>query len=65
MLLPRLLKKFSERNIGIVGLFGLALGLTLIILSIHITSPVLIIAAVMSITLGEGLFDPTYNGRLS
>ncbi|MBZ9637672.1 MFS transporter [Clostridium sp. FP1] len=65
VLLPRLLKKFSERNIGIVGLFGLALGLSLIILSVHITSPVLIIAAVMSITLGEGLFDPSYNGRLS
>jgi len=64
-LLPFLLKKFSERNIGIVGLFGLALGLGLIILSVHISSPVLIIAAVISITLGEGLFDPSYNGRLS
>jgi len=50
---------------GIVGLFGLALGLGLIILSIHITSPVVVIAAVTSITLGEGLFDPSYNGRLS
>jgi len=65
VLLPRLLKKFSERNIGIVGLFGLVLGLLLIILSVHISSPILIIAAVMSITLGEGLFDPSYNGRLS
>ena len=65
VLLPRLLKKFSERNIGIVGLWGLALGLGLIILSTYITSPVLIIAAVMSITIGEGLFDPSYNGRLS
>jgi len=65
VLLPLLLKKFSEQNIGIVGLFGLALGLMLIILSVHISSPVVIIAAVMSITLGEGLFDPSYNGRLS
>ena len=65
VLLPRLLKKFSEKTIGIVGLFGLALGLGLIILSIHISSPVVIIAAVISITLGEGLFDPSYNGRLS
>jgi len=64
-LLPCLLKKLSERNIGIAGLFGLTLGLGLITLSTHIMSPVLIIAAVMSITLGEGLFDPTYNGRLS
>lgn len=65
MLLPFLLKKFSERNISIVGLFGIALGLGLIILSISISSPVLIFTAVMSITLGEGLFDPSYNGRLS
>ncbi len=65
VLLPLLLRKFSERNIAIVGLCGLALGLGLIILSTHISSPVLILAAVMSITLGEGLFDPSYNGRLS
>ncbi len=65
VLLPLLLKRFSERNIGIVGLIGIALGLGLIILSIPISSPVLIFAAVMSITLGEGLFDPSYNGRLS
>lgn len=65
VLLPRLLKKFSERRIGIVGLFGLALGLGLIILSVRISSTVLIIAAVMFITIGEGLFDPSYNGRLS
>ena len=65
VLLPRLLKKFSEGHIGIVGLFGLALGMGLIILSIHIKSPIVIMAAVMFITLGEGLFDPSYNGRLS
>ena len=65
VLLPKLLKKFNERSISIVGLFGLVVGLALIIISIHISSPLLIIAAVMSITLGEGLFDPSYNGRLS
>jgi len=65
VLLPILLKKFSERNIGIVGLFVLAFGLGLIILSVHISSPTLIIVAVICITLGEGLFDPSYNGRLS
>lgn len=65
VLLPLLLKKFSERAIGIAGLLGLALGLALITLSAQIASPVLIIAGVMSITLGEGLFDPSYNGRLS
>ena len=65
LLLPRLLKKYSERSIGIVGLSGLVLGMGLIILSTYILSPALIIAAVMCITLGEGLFDPSYNGRLS
>ncbi|KNZ40882.1 MFS transporter [Acetobacterium bakii] len=65
VLLPRLLKKFSERAIGSAGLCGLALGLGLITLSAHSPNPLLIIAGVMSITLGEGLFDPTYNGRLS
>ena len=65
VVLPKLLKKFNERSISIVGLFGLVAGLTLIVLSIHISSPLLIVAAVMSITLGEGLFDPSYNGKLS
>jgi DHA1 family tetracycline resistance protein-like MFS transporter len=65
VLLPLFLKKFSERNIGIVGLFGLGIGLSLILLSIYINSTYLIISAVICITLGEGLFDPSYNGRLS
>ena len=65
VLLPFLLKKFRERTIGIVGLFGLSLGLGLIILSIPFSSQILLFAAVMCITIGEGLFDPSYNGRLS
>lgn len=65
ILLPRLLKKFSERSIGIAGLIGIGFGLVFLLLSIYIHSAYLIGLAVISITLGEGLFDPSYNGRLS
>jgi len=65
VLLPLLLKKFSERSIGIAGLSGLIVGLCLIIVSVFFPSTYLIIAAVICITIGEGLFDPSYNGRLS
>ncbi len=65
LLLPQLLKRFSERSIGLVGLGGLMLGLALIFVSAYLPSPILIVAAVIFITLGEGLFDPTYNGLLS
>ncbi len=65
ILLPRLLKKFSERSIGIAGLIGIGFGLGFLLLSIYVHSAYLIGLAVISITLGEGLFDPSYNGRLS
>jgi len=64
-LLPQLLKKFSERSIGIAGLCGLSLGFALIFISATIPSTLLIITAVILITIGEGLFDPSYNARLS
>lgn len=65
VLLPWLLKHFSERNIGIAGLAGLVMGLALILLSISIHSVLIISLAVIFILCGEGLFDPTYNGKLS
>ncbi|MEI9946611.1 MAG: MFS transporter [Chitinophagaceae bacterium] len=65
IVLPLLLKKFSERTVGAVGLFGLAAGLGLLFLSAYIQSLYLIIGAVACIVLGEGLFDPSYNARLS
>lgn len=65
VLLPQLLKKLSEQTVGIIGLCGLALGLLLLFLSAYTLSVVLIIAGVASIVLGEGLFDPSYNARLS
>jgi len=65
VLLPWLLKHFSERNIGIAGLIGLATGLALILVSILIPSVIIIALAIIFIISGEGLFDPTYNGKLS
>jgi DHA1 family tetracycline resistance protein-like MFS transporter len=65
IVLPRLLKIWSERKVGILGLCGLALGLALLLLSAYVHSVPIIIVAVASIVLGEGLFDPSYNARLS
>ena len=65
LLLPWLLKHFNERSIGIAGLIGFGIGLGLILASIYIHSVVVIALAVIFIISGEGLFDPTYNGKLS
>ncbi|MEO5950009.1 MAG: MFS transporter [Candidatus Saccharimonadales bacterium] len=65
IVLPLLLKIWSERKIGIVGLCGLIIGLGLIFLSAFLPSLFIIIAAIAFIVLGEGLFDPSYNARLS
>jgi DHA1 family tetracycline resistance protein-like MFS transporter len=65
ILLPQLLKKWSERMIGIVGLCGLAIGTALLFISSYIPLMVFIIVAIACIVLGEGLFDPSYNARLS
>lgn len=65
VLLPYLLKHWQERTISIVGLLGLAIGTALICASALLPSTLLIVAAVAAIVLGEGLFDPSYNGRLS
>lgn len=65
LLLPWLLKHFNERNIGIAGLISLGTGLGLILVSILIPSVIIILLAVIFIISGEGLFDPTYNGKLS
>ena len=65
ILLPQLLKKFSERSIGIVGLCGMTIGFSLIFVSAYNASAALLVTAVIFIALGEGLFDPAYNSRLS
>ena len=65
LLLPWLLKHFSERSIWIAGLTGLATGWGLIFTSTYIPSVVVISFAVIFIITGEGLFEPTYIGRLS
>ena len=65
VLLPYLLKKCSERTLSMIGLLGLATGTALICASAQFPSAMLIIVAVACIVLGEGLFDPSYNARLS
>jgi MFS transporter, DHA1 family, tetracycline resistance protein len=65
VLLPWLLKHFNQRSIGIAGLIGLGIGLGLILASLYIHSVVGIATAVIFIISGEGLFDPTYNSKLS
>jgi MFS transporter, DHA1 family, tetracycline resistance protein len=65
LLLPWLLKRINEKSIGIVGLIGFGIGLGLILVSIYFHSVAVISLAVMFIISGEGLFDPTYNGKLS
>ena len=65
IVLPQLLKQLSEQRVGVIGLCGLAVGLGLLFLSSYIQSIYLIGAAVSCIVLGEGLFDPSYNSRLS
>ena len=65
VLLPWLLKRFNEKSIGIAGLIVLGTGLGLILASIYLHSVIIISLAVIFIISGEGLFDPTYNGKLS
>ncbi len=65
IILPQMLKRFSERTVGVIGLSGLAIGLMLIFISAFIPTAPLFMAAVLFIVLGEGLFDPSYNARLS
>jgi MFS transporter, DHA1 family, tetracycline resistance protein len=65
IVLPQLLKKLSERAVGMIGLCGLAIGLGFLFLSAYSPSVFLIFTAVACIVLGEGLFDPSYNARLS
>ncbi|MDB5255889.1 MAG: tetracycline resistance efflux pump [Chitinophagaceae bacterium] len=65
IVLPQLLKVWTEQTVGVIGLCGLFLGLGFLFLSAYIPSVILVIAAVACIVLGEGLFDPSYNARLS
>jgi DHA1 family tetracycline resistance protein-like MFS transporter len=65
LLLPWLLKQFNEKRIGIAGLICLAVGLCLILVGIYIHSVIVISLAVIFIISGEGLFEPTYTGKLS
>lgn len=65
VLLPWLLKHFSPKSIVMAGLAGLGVGLGLILAGVYMHSLVGISLAVILIISGEGLFDPTYNSKLS
>ncbi|MGN6476691.1 MAG: MFS transporter [Flavipsychrobacter sp.] len=64
-LLPRLLRRFSEKSIAIIGLTCLGTGLGLVIASAYIHSIAIILFAIILIISGEGLFEPTYMDKLS
>ena len=65
LILPWLLKHFSEKTIGTAGLIGFGIGLGLIVASTLIPSIIIILLAIIFIISGSGLFEPTYNGKLS
>jgi DHA1 family tetracycline resistance protein-like MFS transporter len=65
ILLPFMLKNFSDRVIGIAGLAGVSSGLGLVFISSVFPHIYIIITSVIIITLGEGLFEPSLNGNLS
>lgn len=59
------MKHFNERSIGIAGLIGLGSGLALIVAGTLTPSVIIISLAIICIISGAGLFEPTYNGKLS
>ncbi|AUD06138.1 MFS transporter [Spirosoma pollinicola] len=65
LLLPWLLKRFSEKSIGIAGLICLATGLALVVASAIQPSVMTVSVTLSFIISGAGLFEPTYNGKLS
>jgi len=64
ILLPRLLM-FSERSIISGGLLLMIAGFTSIVLSGYLDIATLLYPSIVLITVGEGLFDPSYNNILS
>ncbi len=65
VILPWLLKRNNERNIGIAGLIGFGIGLGLIVVSTFIPIVIIISIAIILIIFGSSLFESTYNGKLS
>lgn len=64
ILLPRLLK-FSEKSIISGGLILMIAGFASVVLSGYLGMASLLWISIVLITIGEGLFDPTYNNMLS
>lgn len=64
ILLPKLLK-FSEKSIISSGLILMIIGFSSIVLSGYLGMSNLLWMSIVFITIGEGLFDPSYNNMLS
>lgn len=64
ILLPKLLM-FSEKNIIFGGLIFMIAGFASIVLSGYLGMSILLWMSIVLITVGEGLFDPSYNNMLS
>jgi DHA1 family tetracycline resistance protein-like MFS transporter len=64
ILLPKLLI-FSEKSIIFAGLILMIAGFASIVLSGYLSMASLLWFSVVLITIGEGLFDPSYNNMLS
>lgn len=65
VILPFLLKHFREKSISLLGLSLFSSGLALIFISTYFHSAIIIALSVTFVISGEGLFDPTYTGKLS
>ena len=65
VILPFLLKHFKEKSISVLGLSLFSSGLAFIFMSTYLHSAIIIALSVIFIISGEGLFDPTYIGKLS
>lgn len=64
ILLPRLLV-FSEKRIIVGGLVLMIVGFSFIVLSGYLGMASMLWISIVLITIGEGLFDPSYNNMLS
>jgi MFS transporter, DHA1 family, tetracycline resistance protein len=64
-LINKLLPKFGEIKVAILGLILTAIGFFLAALTSFIVSPVLIYFALIVLNIGDGLFEPSESGLIS
>lgn len=64
-IMPKLLKRFSDQQIAIVGMLSEILGYSLIAASALFTFYPLLIAGMFLFGFGDSIFGPSFNGMLS